>query len=54
MHDFVQRLIKRNPDAYAKDGIHEYNSAKMFIKFLVHGNGAAFDILEFKRFWTSF
>lgn len=49
MQDFVKRLITNNPEAYGSDGVHIFQNAKMFIQFIVHGNGSEFDILEFKR-----
>lgn len=49
MQDFVKRLILHNPEQYGLDGVHEYKNDKMFCKFMVHGNGKDFDIIEFKR-----
>jgi hypothetical protein len=49
MQDFVARLIKNNSEQYGSDGVHFYQNARIFVNFVVSGNGKEFDILEFKR-----
>jgi len=48
MEDFVERLIRNNPEKYGRDGIHVFQNNKMMIVFTK--KGAEFEIMEFKRF----
>lgn len=48
MTDFVERLIRREPEKYGRDGIHKFQNNKFIVIFSKEEN--SFEIIEFTRF----